>query len=86
MADRGYSVPLLKTFAAACGGGVLGNENRMVFHGGLLAVIWKIGGSQAFINKICRVLHNLGESLVTQILKLLTFEIETGTETGLAEP
>ena len=45
-------VPLMETAAAAAGGGVLGDENGMPFHGSLFSVILRLSRRQFFGNKI----------------------------------
>lgn len=50
-----HIVPFAKAIAAAGGGGVLRDENRVTFHRRLPAIVWYYGGGQTRMHEIARV-------------------------------
>jgi hypothetical protein len=63
----GNVMPLFQTFAAACAGGMLCDENRMVPHRCLSAVVSRIRLCQAPRNKISGVLKNCCQAFSPKI-------------------
>lgn len=67
-------VPLFKASAAASGGGVLGDENRVVFHGGLLSIIFWVCGCKARGDEIVGMFSNCIHTFFFHIFNVFCFQ------------
>ena len=65
-------VPFRKAFAAAGTGGVLGDEDRVVPHRRLFAVVGRVGIRQPGTDKIAGVFEYRRQTLLPEILLLLS--------------
>jgi len=61
-------MPFFEAFSTAGGGGVLGDKHGMIFHRGLLAVVFRPGRRQPLPDKISGMPFDRLESLIVQIL------------------
>ncbi len=75
-------MPFLYTAPAAGGRGVLRDEDRMVSHGGLLAVVSRLGVRQALPDKPPRMFEHCLNAPLTQILGLLASQAKPTTKPG----
>ena len=71
--------------AAGCGG-VLSDEDRVVPHRSLLAVIRWIGGGETLLNEFLPVRHHGVQPLALQVFPFSGTEAEPATEGGTSQP
>ncbi len=76
-------MPFLQAAAAAAGGRVLGDENRMPAKRGLFAVIVNYGRRQAFGDKVPGMIDDRGQAFGLQINEVLALEMEFTAESRL---
>ena len=69
-------MPLLETSAAARGGGVLGDENRMTGHRRLPAVIFRICRCEPLLDEVSSVIEDHVEPLALQILSFFRSQVK----------
>ena len=72
----GNRVPFLKAAPAAGCGPVLGDEDRVVVHRGLFAVIRWIGRGETFFDESLRVRHHHVQPLALQVFPFSGTEAE----------
>ncbi len=82
-ADR---VPLLQAATAAGCGPVLSDEDRVVTHWGLLAIIRWIGSGEALLDELLSVRHHGIQPLALQVFPFNGTEAEPATEGGASQP
>ena len=75
-----YLVPLLQASAAASGGGMLGDEDRVIAHRGLLAVIRRTGGGKTLVDEFLCVRNHRFEPLALEIIPFVHPELEALSE------
>lgn len=85
-ASARYSVPLLKTSAAAARRGVLRYEHRMAAHGRLPAVVRRTGRGEAAAYEACRMAAYHVASLPYGIGHAVSVKPETASERRAREP
>lgn len=85
-ASARYSVPLLKTSAAAARRGVLRYEHRMAAHGRLPAVVRRTGRGEAAAYEACRMAAYHVASLPYGIGHAVSVKPETAPERRAREP
>jgi hypothetical protein len=81
----GDTMPFRKASAAAGGGGVLGDEDRVIAHRGLLPVIGNLGGGEPLGDEIGGVRHDGGEPLGLEVGELLSSQFEAAAKAGAGE-
>src|SRR5690242_11969375 len=81
-----YPMPLLQAAPAAGGGPVLGDEDRMVPHGGLLAVVRDVGGGEPLLDELLAVRHYGLQPLPLQVAPLGGTEPEPAEEGRASQP
>lgn len=64
-------MPFFQTAPAAAGGGVLRDKHRMAAKRGLFAVVARLGGGQAFADKISGVAQYRFQAFAAQIIQIL---------------
>jgi hypothetical protein len=74
--SSGDPVPLRETAAAARGGGMLRDEDRVTAHRSLLTVVPGLGRREAITNEVSRMIEHRGETFVSQIRALNRAEVE----------
>jgi len=74
------TVPFLKTASAACAGGMLCDEYRMVFHGDLLPIVFRKCRRKARSDKIDGMFPDGRRPLFLQIGPLSFSEFEPGAK------
>src|SRR5271166_3693676 len=82
----GDTMPFLQAASAAGCGPVLSDEDRVVPHRGLLAVIRWIGGGQLLFDELLTVGHHGVQPLALQVIPLSGTEVESATEGGTSQP
>ena len=70
----GYPMPFLQAATPAGCGPVLGDEDRVVAHRGLLAVIGRIGGGEPFSELLVRAVVGFGCDVTAQVFQLIKGE------------
>lgn len=80
------SMPFFQASPAASGGGVLRNENRMVFHWRLLSVLRRISRSNPILDKFGGVFHNGVHLFLPKIVPFRPLEFESSPEWRLIQP
>jgi hypothetical protein len=78
-------VPFGETAATAGGGGVLGDENRMIAPGRLLAVIGGFGWREPLFDKICGVLEDGFQTFLIEIIRFLFAQIDSAPKLGILQ-
>jgi len=78
--SRGNGVPFGEAGAAAGGGGVLGDEDRVPTHRSLLAVIGRVRRSKAAVDEVSGVVEDGVDALRLQIVPLARAEPEAASE------
>src|SRR5271157_1292944 len=81
----GDTVPFLQAATAASGGGVLGDEDRVVPHRGLLAVVRWIGGGETLLDEFLAVRHHGVQPLALEVFRFSGTEAEPATEGGTSQ-
>src|SRR5271165_2309545 len=76
----GDTMPFLQAASAAGCGPVLGDEDRVVPHRGLLAVIRWIGGGETLLDELLSVRHHGVEPLALKVFSFSGTEAEPATE------
>ena len=76
----GDRVPFLQAATAAGCGAVLSDEDRVVPHRGLLAVIRWIGGGETLLDELLPVRHHGVQPLALQVFPFSGTEAESATE------
>jgi hypothetical protein len=74
------AVPLCKARPATGGGGVLGNEHRVSSKRSLLAVVWRLRGSEPLKDKVTGVLEHGRQGLLPEIKALALLETKAPSE------
>src|SRR5208337_1141959 len=82
----GDRVPFLKAASAAGSGGVLGDEDRVVPHRGLLAVVRWIGGSETLLDELLSVRHHGVQPFALQVFPFSGTKAEPATEGRSSQP
>src|SRR5271157_4319698 len=75
--------PQAATAAGCCA--VLSNEDRVVPHWGLLAVVRWIGGGETLLNEFLAVRHHGVQPLARQVFPLSETEVESAAEGGTSQ-
>src|SRR5208337_1419090 len=82
----GDRVSFLKVATTAGCGGVLSNEDRVVPHWGLLAVIRGIGRGETLLDEFLSVQHHGVEPRALKVFSFSGTKAEPATEGGTAQP
>ena len=82
----GIRVPFLQAATAAGCGPVLSDEDRVVPHRSLLAVIRWIGGGETLLDEFLPVRHHGVQPLALQVFPFSGTEAESATEGGTSQP
>ena len=82
----GDTVPFLQAAPAAGCGPVLSDEDRVVPHRSLLAVIRWIGGGETLLDEFLPVRHHSFQPLALQVFPFNGTEVESATEGGTSQP
>jgi len=82
----GDRVPFLKAATAAGCGPVLSDEDRVIPHRSLLAVIRWIGGGEPLLNKFLPVRHHGVQPFALQVFPFSGTQVESATEGGTSQP
>lgn len=78
-------VPFGETAATAGGGGVLGDEDRMIAPGRLLAVVGGFGGREPLFDKICGVFEDSFQTFLIQIIQFLFAQVDIAPKLGMLQ-
>lgn len=78
-----HPIPFFQAASAAAGTGVLGDENGMSPHGGLLSVVFRRGGSKADGNEILCVDADGIKSLFAHVVLVLCGKVKSASEIRL---
>src|SRR5271157_5805451 len=77
----------LNSLATAAGcGGMLSDEDRVVPHRSLLAVIRWIGGGEMLVDELLSVRHHGFQPLALEVFPFSGTEVESATEGGTSPP
>ncbi len=82
-ADR---VPLLQAATAAGCGPVLSDEDRVIPHRSLLAVLRWVSGGEALLDELLPVRHHGVQPFAVQVFPFNGTEAEPATEGGASQP
>ncbi len=82
----GDRVPFLKAATAAGCGAVLSDEDRVVAHWSLLAVIRWIGGGETLLDEFLAVRHHGVQPFALQVFPFSGTKPESATEGGTSRP
>ena len=77
-----YPMPFLNAMPATDGSGMLGNKNRVSFHGSLFTIISRILESYSGFNEINSVLPDCIDSFILDILPVFAGKFEFRSEFG----
>ena len=76
----GDLMPFLQTGSAAGGGGVLGDEDGVIAHGGLFAVVGRLGRGQALGDEVAGMGFDGGHTLGVEVPLFLGTKFEAAPE------
>jgi hypothetical protein len=82
----GDAVPFGEASAAAAGGGVLGGEDGVAAHGGLLSVVGGTGGGEAGADEVSGMAADGVEALAADVGEVAGGEAEASAEGGAGQP
>src|SRR5271157_4694080 len=82
----GDRVPFLQAAPAAGCGAVLSDEDRVVPHRSLLAVVRWIGGSETLLDELLSVQHHSVQSLALKVFPFSGTKAEPATEGRSSQP
>ncbi len=74
------AVPFQEAISAACGGCVLGDEDRVATHWCLASVVTRGSGFESLFDELSGVFHDLLDALFLKVCEFALAEPEAATE------